>query len=76
MILSGDESLKKWLIVNLKAEVIKEIEALRDECQLKVKEPLSLLINKQRLNIAGEIADKVLKKSRQKAGSCYLSSAE
>ena len=37
MILSGDESLKKWLIVNLKAEVIKEIEALRDECQLKVK---------------------------------------
>ncbi|GFP33707.1 hypothetical protein HKBW3S42_02046, partial [Candidatus Hakubella thermalkaliphila] len=49
---------------------------LRDECQLKVKEPLSLLINKQRLNLAGEIADKVLKKSRQKAESCYLSSAE
>lgn len=68
MILSGDESLKKWLIVNLKAEVIKEIEALRDECQLKVKEPLSLLINKQRLNIAGEIADKVLKKIPAEGG--------
>lgn len=68
MILSGDESLKKWLIVNLKAEVIKEIEALRDECQSKVKEPLSLLINKQRLNVAGEIADKVLKKIPAEGG--------
>jgi len=68
MILSGDESLKKWLIVNLKAEVIKEIEALRDECQSKVKEPLSLLINKQRLNIAGEIVDKVLKKIPAEGG--------
>jgi ferrous iron transport protein B len=68
MILSGDESLKKWLIVNLKAEVIKEIEALRDECQSKVKEPLSLLINKQRLDAAGEIADKVLKKIPAEGG--------
>ncbi len=68
MILSGDESLKKWLIVNLKAEVIKEIEALRDECQSKVKEPLSLLINKQRLDVAGEIADKVLKKIPAEGG--------
>jgi len=68
MILSGDESLKKWLIVNLKAEVIKEIEALRDECQLKVKEPLSLLINKRRLDVAEEIADKVLKKIPAEGG--------
>lgn len=68
MILSGDESLKKWLIVNPKAKVIKEIEALRDECQSKVKEPLSLLINKQRLDAAGEIADKVLKKIPAEGG--------
>ncbi|MDI6745347.1 MAG: ferrous iron transport protein B [Thermodesulfovibrionales bacterium] len=68
MILSGDESLKKWLIVNLKAGVIKEIEALRDECQLKAKEPLSLLINKRRLDIAEEIADKVLKKIPAEGG--------
>lgn len=68
MILSGDESLKKWLIVNPKAKVIKEIEALRDECQSKVKEPLSLLINKQRLDVAEEIADKVLKKIPAEGG--------
>ena len=68
MILSGDESLKKWLLINLKAEVIKEMEALRDECQSKVKEPLSLLINKQRLDAAGDIADKVLKKIPAEGG--------
>jgi len=68
MILSGDESLKKWLIVNLKPEAIKEVEALRDECQLKVKEPLSLLINQQRLDTAEEIADKVLKKIPAEGG--------
>jgi len=68
MILSGDESLKKWLIVNLKPEAIKEIEALRDECQLKVKEPLSLLINKQRLDVAEEMAEKVLKRIPAEGG--------
>jgi ferrous iron transport protein B len=68
MILSGDESLKQWMIVNLKAEVIKEVEALRDECQSKVKEPLSLLINKQRLDVAEEVLSKVLKKIPAEGG--------
>jgi len=61
MILSGDESLKEWLITNISAEVIKKIEILRDECQSKTKEPISLLINQKRLDIAEEITAKVLK---------------
>ncbi len=62
MILSGDESLKEWLVTNLKAEVIKEIETLRDKCQAKMKEPISLLINQRRLDIAEEITARVLRK--------------
>lgn len=68
MILSGDESLKEWLITNLKAEVIKKIEILRDECQAKIKEPISLLINQRRLDIAEEITAKVLKKIPGESG--------
>lgn len=62
MILSGDESLKEWLLTNLKAEVIKKIETLRDECQAKVREPISLLINQRRLDVAEEITSTVMKK--------------
>ena len=68
MILSGDESLKEWLITNLKAEVIKKIEILRDGCQAKIKEPISLLINQRRLDIAEEITAKVLKKIPAESG--------
>lgn len=69
MILSGDESLKEWLISNLKAEVIKKIEIFRDECQAKIKEPISLLINQRRLDIAEEITAKVLKKIPAESGN-------
>lgn len=68
MILSGDESLKEWLITNLKAEVIKKMESLRDECQAKIKEPISLLINQRRLDIAEEITTKVIKKIPAESG--------
>ncbi|TAL24489.1 MAG: ferrous iron transport protein B [Nitrospirae bacterium] len=68
MILSGDESLKEWLVVNLKPEVIKEIESFRDECQAKVREPISLLINQSRLDIADEITSKILKKTPAEGG--------
>lgn len=61
MILSGDESLREWLKVNLTKETIKEIERLRDECQLKLKTSLSSLINESRLNLATEIAEKVVR---------------
>lgn len=61
MILSGDESLREWLKGNLTKETIKEIERLRDECQLKVKTSLSSLINESRLGLATEIAEKVVR---------------
>lgn len=68
MILSDDESLKEWLITNLNPKAIKEIESLRDDCQSKVKEPISLLINQRRLDIADEITAKVFKKIPAEGG--------
>ena len=68
MILSDDESLKEWLITNLNPKAIKEIEILRDDCQSKVKEPISLLINQRRLDIADEITAKVFKKIPAEGG--------
>lgn len=68
MILSDDESLKEWLITNLNPKVIKEIEILRDDCQSKMKEPISLLINQRRLDIADEITVKVFKKIPAEGG--------
>lgn len=61
MILSGDESLREWLRSNLTKEIIKEIEKLRDECQLKVKGSLSALINQARLDLAQEISERVVR---------------
>ena len=61
MILSGDESLKEWLAANLSCEGIKEVERLRDECQLKMRGTLSAAINQARLDLAGRIADKVIR---------------
>lgn len=62
MILSGDDSLKEWLVANVAAENIKKIELLRDACQSKLNEPISILITKRRLEIADEITEKVIKK--------------
>lgn len=61
MILSGDESLREWLKGNLSKETIKEIERLRDECQLKVKTPLGSLINQARLDLVKGITEKVVR---------------
>lgn len=68
MILSGDESLKEWLITNLSSEALKTIETLRDECQAKMKEPISLLISQRRLDISEEIIAKVLRKIPAEGG--------
>lgn len=73
MILSGDESLREWLKGNLSKETIKEIERLRDECQLKVKTPLGSLINQARLDLAKGITEKVVRYiPAQKGGLFYL----
>ncbi|HWR59285.1 MAG TPA: ferrous iron transport protein B [Thermodesulfovibrionales bacterium] len=61
MVLSGDESLKEWLTGKLLPEVIKEIESLRDECQVKMHGDVATAINKARLDLAGELTSGVIR---------------
>jgi ferrous iron transport protein B len=68
MILSGDDSLKGWLVANLDAGRIKEIEDLRDEAQIKLKEPLSNIIARKRIELAGAIVNAVLGKGGGETG--------
>ena len=71
MILSGDESLKEWLVANLSWEVIKKVEGVRDECQAKMHGTLSAAINRARLDLAGRIADKVVRHIPAEGGVMY-----
>jgi ferrous iron transport protein B len=63
MMLAGDESLGPWLKANLAEEAIDSIEALRDECALKLGRPVSLYINEMRLKRAEEIVEKVMSRT-------------
>lgn len=71
MILSGDESLKEWLTGHLSIESIKEIESLRDECQLKMHGELNSTINRARLDMASEIASRVIKYIPSEGGRLF-----
>ncbi len=71
MILSGDESLKEWLAANLSAEAIKEIERLRDECQTKMRESPGSAINRSRLDVAAEIAGRVIRHIPPEGGRLF-----
>jgi len=71
MILSGDESLKDWLMTNLKTDDIKKIEDLRDEAQSRVKDPISYLIGHSRIKYAEEIAKKVQKTNVVSPGALF-----
>ena len=68
MILSGDETFKDWLITNLKPDAIRKIEDLRDEAQSNLKEIISHKISHNRIKLAEEISNQVLKKSTPDAG--------
>jgi ferrous iron transport protein B len=63
MILSGDETLRDWLLKNLKEENITLIESIRDRASEKYSHPLSYIISQQRLKAVDSISDKILKKS-------------
>jgi ferrous iron transport protein B len=69
MILSGDESLKEWLMTNLRMEDIKYIEDLRDDAQSRLKEPISSLISRSRIKLAEDITGKVQKNSKAGGGA-------
>ncbi|MBI5025609.1 MAG: ferrous iron transport protein B [Nitrospirae bacterium] len=68
MILAGDESLKDWLTVNLQKDDIKRLEVLRNEAQEKFNQPLSLVINHERLKTAEDIVKEVTKRVASEGG--------
>ncbi len=69
MILSGDDSMKKWFVAHLDSETIKEIEDLRDEAQIRHKDPLSNIIAKKRIELSEEIVKSVFKGGGPESGS-------
>jgi ferrous iron transport protein B len=69
MILSGDESLKDWLMTNLTPEDIKLIEDLRDEAQSKLKDPIPFLISQNRIKLAQDITGEVQKNVTTQTGA-------
>jgi ferrous iron transport protein B len=73
MVLSGDESLKDWLVTNLGAGDIKKIEDLRDEAYSRLKEPVSFAISNTRIRFAEELVAKVQKQSKTRAGAVIQS---
>jgi ferrous iron transport protein B len=68
MILSEDESLRDWLKANVSDQTLAEIERLRDECKLKMKESPAYSINITRLEAAEEITVRCVKKTAQTGG--------
>lgn len=68
MILSEDESLREWLKSSLREQTLLDIERLRDECKLKVKDSIAYLINKTRIEAAEEIVAEVFHKARPQGG--------
>lgn len=62
MILSGDKTLKNWLLENVPAEKITEMESLRDKAAENYSMQLSYIISQQRLKTVEGIAEEVLTK--------------
>jgi ferrous iron transport protein B len=71
MILSGDESLKEWLMTHLSTGDIKQVEDLRDEAQAKLKEPIAHVIGHSRISYADDIGRRVQKNSAIPSGRLY-----
>lgn len=63
MLLSGDETLKDWLLKNLKEDAISRIESIRDRAAEKYSVSLSYIISQQRLKAVDSISDKILTKT-------------
>ncbi len=68
MLLSGDDSMTGWVVANLDAGKIKEIEDLRDEAQAKQKEPLANIIARKRIEMSEAIVGTVVKQTDKEAG--------
>lgn len=60
MLLSGDESLAKWLHENLSEKEIHQIEKIRQEIQIRFSDPIGYLINQVRIRRVEEILSQVM----------------
>lgn len=59
MILSGDQTLKKWLTEHCSSETLHAIESVRDSASAQYSQPLSFVISRQRLKAVETIAGRV-----------------
>ncbi len=69
MLLSGDESLSKWLHQNLSEEVIAKIGSICQETQVPFAEPIGYLVNQARLRKVDEMLSQVLKTTERSSRS-------
>ena len=60
MLLSGDETLNKWLHNNISAEAVKNIEEIRQSIQSRYTEPLNYMLNLERLKLVDRIVAEVV----------------
>jgi len=74
MILSGDSTLKGWLLENVPDDQIMKMEAIRDEAAQQFPIALSYAISQKRLQIVERMAGTILSKidSGKKGVSAYL----
>lgn len=63
MILSGDRTLKNWLLKNLSPEEIDRIESFRDSAAQQYSQALSYVISQRRLKVVERIADAIISRS-------------
>jgi ferrous iron transport protein B len=73
MILSGDESLSRWLHRNLPEEEISRIEKIRFEVQARFRDPIGYQVNQVRLRKVDEILSRV-KTSRERTPRTFTAS--
>ena len=62
MILSGDSTLKGWLLNNLSDDQITQIESIRDDAAQQFSIPLSYAISQHRIKLSEGITERVLSK--------------
>jgi ferrous iron transport protein B len=60
MLLSGDETLKKWLLSHVSDKNIEKIEEIRHRIQARYSEPIFFLLNKWRIEIVDNLVKDVL----------------
>jgi ferrous iron transport protein B len=76
MILSGDRTLRRWLLKNLPEDRISLIESLRDALSQRYSLPLSYIITQKRLRVVDSIVEGILTRKEAKRGGVSASLGE